>query len=272
MMITFLKRIFRVAILSIVTVNLADCATATRGSTTLFIVETAPLGSKATTTVPTKEFGKMTRVKLDRIKSGKLEEPNFKYRFCEPTPCGIEMPRKRNFHVLVAKDGYTPQVHEIGYMHRKQIKKETMRNTALAAGAVGIGTGVAISASAGSSILFGSSAAVGTAAGIVVATPSVLVGGVSLGVDAATGANYDVWPNPLPLTLQTVDNADPEWADVEAVKVDFGKMQNRNAMKSPSTKREERIERKRLLADKRREARRQKTLAKDKQKKPETTS
>ena len=248
---TYFERIFRVLILSVFAINLAACATATRGSTTLFIVETTPVGAKAETTVPTKEFGKMTKVRLDRIQSGKLEEPDFKYRFCEPTPCGIEMPRKKDFHVLVTKDGYTPEVHKIGYLHRKEIRNETVKNTALTAGAVGVGTGVAVGAATSSSILFSGGAAAGTAAGIVVAAPIVLVGGVALGVDAASGANYDVWPNPLPLELKEIDKADPEWRDVDAVKADFAKMQYREAMSVPLTARESKNKRKQELHDRR---------------------
>jgi len=248
---TVLIRKIRIFVLTILMMQLAACATATRGSTTLFIVETTPVGAKAETTVPTKEFGKMTKVRLERIKSGKLEEPEFEYRFCEPTPCGIEMPRKTEFHVLVTKDGYTPEVHQIGYKHRKEIRNETVKNTALTAGAVGVGTGVAVGAATSSSVLFSGGAAAGTAAGIVIAAPIVLVGGVALGVDAASGANYDIWPNPLPLDLQEIDKADTEWRDVDAVKADFAKMQHREAMSVPLTRRESRNKRKQELHDRR---------------------
>lgn len=241
---------FRVFILAVLAVNLTACATATRGSTTLFIVETTPVGAKATTTVPTKEFKKMTKARLDRIEAGKMEEPDFEYRFCEPTPCGIEMPRKRNFHVMVTKEGYTPQVHEIGFMHRKEIKKESLKNTALLAGGAGIATGVAVASTTTSGLLVTGGATAGTAAGIVVAAPIVLVGGVSMGIDAATGANYDVWPNPLPLSLEKIENADPEWRDVDAVKNDFAKMQYQNAMSVPMTPREAKAKRRQLELEK----------------------
>ncbi|NNC38028.1 MAG: hypothetical protein EX271_07125 [Acidimicrobiales bacterium] len=259
-------------VLIFLAVNLSACATATRGSTTMFIVETTPVGAKATTTLPTKEFGEMTKVRLNRIKSGRLEEPDFEYRFCEPTPCGIEMPRKKNFHVLVTKEGYAPQVHKIGYMHRKEIKNESLKNTALVAGGAGIATGIAVGTTATSSLLFSGGAAAGTAAGIVVAVPIVVVGGVSIGVDAATGANYDVWPNPLPLTLDEIENADPEWQDVDAVKADFAKMQHRNAMHVPLTKRESKAEQRQLLLEERQRERERKRLEKENAKQAETPS
>ena len=245
---------FRLTLLSVLfALLLPACATATRGSTTLFIVETTPVGAKATTTVPTKEFGKMTQAKLDRINSGKLEEPEFEYRFCEPTPCGIELPRRTEFHVLVTKEGFRPEVHKIGYMHRKEIKKETARNTAIAtgvAGAAGAATVASVTASLGS--IGATAGGAGVAAGAAVfAAPVVLIGGVSMGVDAASGANYDVWPNPLPLTLIEIDNAEPEWSDIEAVKADFAKMQRRNAMTVPRSPSEVRAERKRLERERR---------------------
>lgn len=262
---------FRLIFLALIMASLLPaCATATRGSTTLFIVETTPVGAKATTTVPTKEFGMMTKVRLNRIKSGKLEVPDFKYRFCEPTPCGIELPRRQNFHVLVTKDGFEPQVHEIGYMHRKEIKKETARNTALAAGVVGVTTGVAVGTAASSSILFTSSAAAGATAGALIAAPIILVGGLSMGVDAASGANYDVWPNPLPLTLEEQELSETD--DTEFVLDEFGKMQYHNAMTVPLTPREAKLERKRLIRERREKERRQKKLEKDKEKSIETSS
>jgi hypothetical protein len=203
---------------------LPACATATRGSTTMFTVETTPIGAKATTTVPMAPFKPLTKHQLKLIKRGDKPEPIVDYRYCEPTPCGIEVPRKTNFHVLVEKEGYEPQVHEIGYLHRKKIKKETIRNTAAAA-TVGGATIAGVAASTTTSTVFLSSGAVAGMAAIAVVTPIVLVGGVSMSIDASTGANYDPWPNPLPLVLAAHENPDAYVKELEKLKAKFTKMQ-----------------------------------------------
>jgi hypothetical protein len=229
---------------------LPACATATRGSTTLFTVETMPIGAKATTTVPTAPFKPLTKQQLKRIKRGEKPEPVVDYRYCEPTPCGIEVPRKTNFHVLVEKEEYEPQVHEIGYLHRKKIKKETIRNTAAAA-TVGGATIAGVAASTTTSTVFLSSGAVAGMAAIAVVTPIVLVGGVSMSIDASTGANYDPWPNPLPLALVAHENPDTYAAELETLRVEFKEMQRAKKMEVLPSRMEARKIRKRQLYERR---------------------
>jgi hypothetical protein len=68
-----------------------------------------------------------------------MEAPLYNYRSCEPSPCGIIIPRKTEFDILITKQGFAPQIHTIGFKHRKEIARETAKNTALAASTAGVG-------------------------------------------------------------------------------------------------------------------------------------
>jgi len=174
---------------------LSGCATATRGSNSNFIIETIPVGAHITTTVPVQGSERLSRHQIKRIRDGKRAAPLYTYRSCEPSPCGIIIPRKTEFDILITKEGFAPQIHTIGFKHRKAIARETARNTAIAAGTVSAG-GIALAAGVSTSL--GTTLSVGAAASgaAIIAAPIVAIGLVFGGVDAASGANFDFWPNP----------------------------------------------------------------------------
>jgi len=194
-----MKRIFIFICLGL-SYFLAGCATATRGSNSIFIVETVPIGAHVTTTVPVRSSKLLSSKDIKKIKDGEMAEPNWAYRTCEPTPCGIQIPRKTEFDILITKEGFAPQIHTIGFKHRKEIARETARNIALAAGTVAVGSAVAVTAGvSGSLVAVGTGAVIGGAA--VVAAPVVVIGLIAGSVDASSGANFDFWPNPASAQL-----------------------------------------------------------------------
>ena len=216
---------------------LPACATATRGSSTMFVVQTTPVGAKATTSLETPQSKQITQKQRLAASSKKTTELKFSYLFCEPTPCGIKMPRKSEFNILITKEGYVPKLVSISNIHRKKIPEETNKNTAIAAGVAGVGTVVTAAvigtelASAGyilTSTVVGSS----IAAGAIVAAPVILVGLVSKTVDASSGANYDLIPNPLVLKLEENTEKTSTMADANLIK-EFYKNRTQDSFDPP---------------------------------------
>lgn len=252
------KLTFAIAILSIPSL-LAGCATATRGSSTMFIIETSPVGARVETNVPIKGTPKLSRSQIKKIKLGKMDEPEFTYRYCEPTPCGIEIPRKLKLDILITKDGYLPQIHTIGIMHRKQIAKETAKNTTIAAGGTAVAGGVIGGSMA---TMFGGAVTAGPviAGAAALAAPVVLVGLIAGGVDQSTGANYDYWPNPASVKLIEVPGEEDNNTNQQAIFDEF-KARQRLARLAINLSSEERWTKKINEKDKRWKAEKAKRIA-----------
>lgn len=68
------------------TLSTTACASVTRGTTDVFVVETTPTGAQVRTT---NQFA------------------------CDSTPCSFKMPRKSEFQVTVSKEGYVTTTHSI---------------------------------------------------------------------------------------------------------------------------------------------------------------
>jgi len=181
-----------------VAAQLTACATATRGTTTLLVVNTSPAGAKVITSSETKQSKKISpSARKKALKDGTYEELGIEYRGCNPTPCGVEIPRKAQFDILVTKDGYISQTEFIDKIHRKDVVKKNAVKTVGTAAVAGGGT-AAVAGISGATVL-GSSVVAPLA--LTAAVPIIAVGGVSLMVDSASGANYDLTPNPVDMTL-----------------------------------------------------------------------
>jgi len=246
-------------------VLLTGCATATRGGSTMFIVETSPVGARVETSVPIKGTPKLSNIQIKKIKLGKMDEPKFTYRYCEPTPCGIEIPRKLKLDILITKDGYIPQIHSIDFLHRKEIAKQTARNTAIAAGGTAVAGGVI---GGGMATMFGGAVTAGPVIGgaAMLAGPVVLVGLISGGVDASTSANYDYWPNPALANLVAMNNEETEKEEKQTIIQQFAAIQ-RNAKLTPELSNEEKRENYKKKTEQQRKAKRAARKAKKQQEK-----
>ncbi|MDC7682009.1 PEGA domain-containing protein [Asticcacaulis sp. BYS171W] len=74
-----MKIVLKAAALAALALPLVSCATITRGTNDVFVVETDPIGAKVVTT------------------NGFT---------CDATPCSFKMPRKSEFQVTITKAGY----------------------------------------------------------------------------------------------------------------------------------------------------------------------
>ncbi len=200
--------------------QLTACATATRGTTTLLVVNTTPTGANVTTNIETKQSRKLRMSKRKKaMENGTGDSLKFEYLSCDPTPCGIEVSRKARFEILVSKDGHVPQLFFIDRIHRKDVAKQNSSKAVVATGAAA-GAGAAAAAATGATIL-GASAAGFFA--VLAAFPVLAAGGTSIAVDAASGANFDLTPNPVTANLQTTAQSPDTQADVDFIMSEFYK-------------------------------------------------
>lgn len=222
--------------------SLSACATASRGSSTNLIVNTDPIGAKATTYLVKDKPRGLSRDDILKIRAGLETEPKYKQQFCDPTPCGIELPRKSTLPILITKKGYLPQIVMISHIHRKEMQKITARNTGIATVASGV-TGGGIAYGFGS--MFGATASAGTVAtGVVVfAIPAVGIGLISAGVDSNTGANFDLYPNPVQVQLYPMPPGEEGRKQEQAIRAQYRKLRREALITLPPApvSREQRI-------------------------------
>jgi len=192
-----------------VSITLGACATIERGSRDTFIVYTSPIAANVTTDMP--------------IENPSGENPSSKnqedsYFGCAPTPCAINMPRKYGFSVLISKDGYRPQSYAVESLRYKELVKRNAQAV--------VGTTISAGAIAGTSIatldailvgVGGASTGVAVSALAVTVLPVAAVGGLSLAVDADTGANRDFYPNPMSIKLVKQISPEESEATVEFI-------------------------------------------------------
>lgn len=195
---------------------LPACATVNKGGADHFRVDSAPQGATVTTTLETRESKK-------RRMRDPAREPQ--YVGCRPTPCSIKMSRHSKFIATIEMDGYEPA--EI-------FVDSSTRQGSFAGSAImttGTVTGVAVMGAATAAAMqafaaqFGavlasttvniatygllnippSSFAVTTtstsSAAASAVPPALAVSGGMLLVDAASGANKKLFPNPVVMGL-----------------------------------------------------------------------
>jgi len=148
------------------------CATATRGTHEVVKIASEPEGARAISNLPSKSKAAIGG-----------------YYGCEPTPCGINFPRKSDPVVEVSKDGY------------QSLKFKLTSAVATSATSVPEGTIIA-------GLPPGSHAVAGSPeflkripVGGMVVTGGVLSLGAGAVLDIATGANNSLSPNPVTVFL-----------------------------------------------------------------------
>jgi len=155
---------------------LSACATVLRTPNTNFVIQTLPAGASVTTDLKIlSTAGNATA-----------------YYGCAPTPCSIKLPRRSDFNVLVVKSGYQPFTYAI----TKDRNKEVAKRNAKANITIGAGASTALIVSSAGALPALSLPAAGAIAGAV-ALPAVPVIGLTTGIDLASGALIDLYPNPL---------------------------------------------------------------------------
>ena len=218
----------RFLLICLIGLFLSSCATVNRGSTDYFRIDTVPQGAKATTSLE-------TSASLIAREKNKNIAPV--YKGCEPTPCSIPLPRRSEFIITLEQDGYENAEMYITNSSNSGSFTANMAATTVtsagvttaAAGSIAaVATGVLTTSTVVVGGALGASASIGTfglipaqtaistgvslgASSAPVTTtssvlsaavpPALLVTGGMLLTDVATGANVNLFPNPVVLQL-----------------------------------------------------------------------
>jgi len=187
--------------LIVMAVILSACSTVNRGSTDYFRIDTVPQGAKVTTSVIEKSKKKPRNRQYGRNKD---TSSSATYIGCHPTPCAIALPRRSEFVVKLEHPGYEPT--------ELFIRSTTMKGGTTANAAANLATasgtsfalvGMAASFSATFTPLFSLGTQSVNASGIATtgATAGLGIGVGMIAVDMATGANLNLFPNPVVIEL-----------------------------------------------------------------------
>ena len=185
-----MKPLFLISLAGLI---LSGCATVNRGATDYFRIDTVPQGAKATTSIETSASLKA------RAKNNDIPPV---YKGCDPTPCSIALPRRSEFIITLEQDGY-----EDAQMYITSSTSSASFTANMAAAATTTATTATatafIVAPVFSAITFGvvPASTFGTALLSSAVPPLLVANGGMLLVDTATGANENLFPNPVVLQL-----------------------------------------------------------------------
>lgn len=171
-----MKFIFPVCVLFIFGSSLSGCATATRGTHEMVMVNSEPPGAKA----------------ISDIQSNQAKNTINGYIGCEPTPCGLNISRKAAPVITVSKDGYDPIKFKI-------ISSNATSATSVPTGAIVAGLETGSHVKAGSPELI---KRIPIGGAIIAGGLWTMGGGILL--DAATGAGRSLSPNPVTVYLAPI--------------------------------------------------------------------
>ena len=183
---------FRIILLISAACISTGCATVNRGTDDHFRIDTVPQGAKITTSIET------SKSKRKRRKNKNITP---EYKGCDPTPCAIQLPRRSEFTFTVEHAGYEPfEMYITSSKNRGSFVANTAATTATTAGVSGAAIVTLTSIATG---IFGSGASTTVAPALAGAAvpPALAVTGTMLLVDAGTGANLNLFPNPVVLEL-----------------------------------------------------------------------
>ena len=182
--------------------SLTACNTVSRGATDYLRIDTVPQGAKVTTTIET--------FASKRKNLGKFNAKR-EYRSCSPTPCLLQVGRRKGFAIKIEHEGYEPA--EIA-IHGDIPMQTANLDMAVPAGSIAanVGLGTASGAIAGSiavgfSQTFYSIFTLGSVqaptSGIVAGATAAGAGvGVAMvGFDLASGSYENIYPNPVIVKL-----------------------------------------------------------------------
>jgi len=221
--------VFRLIVLLILAACISTgCATVNRGADDHFRIDTVPQGAKITTSIET------SKSKRKRRKNKNIAP---EYKGCNPTPCAIQLSRHSEFTFTAEHAGYEPVEMYITSSHKRgSFTANTAATAATTAGTVAttaaIGAGISaattglatgLGAGLGASFTFGlipvetavsagfaAGASSVPSAGAIAASavpPALAVTGTMLLIDAGTGANRNLYPNPVVLELAPTGTA-----------------------------------------------------------------
>lgn len=182
----------RLILAFICSIILSGCATVNRGATDHFRIDTVPQGATVTTSIP-KDKG-----------ARKAEMSKSDYIGCWPTPCAIALPRRSEFVATLEHPGYEPT--NIFIRSSKLKGGSTASAAANLASASGSGfaiAGMVATMDALFTTLFSLGSQTVNTSGIATtgATAGLGIGVGMIAVDMASGANLNLFPNPVVIEL-----------------------------------------------------------------------
>lgn len=220
-----------ILIVTFIATGLSGCATVNRGITDHFRIDSVPQGAKATTSIETAQS-----------KAARRKNPNLEpvYHSCEPTPCAIPLYRRSEFIITLEQEGFETAEMFISNSSRSGSFTANMAATTAtttgtmaagaAAGAAIASTATALTTTTVGGILGGSASLAtfglipvetGVSTGISLFTsqtpaissssaasaaipPALIVTGGMLVTDVVTGANINLYPNPVVLKMAPI--------------------------------------------------------------------
>lgn len=209
---TVFSDLARAAAIGATALAVSGCATALRGTKTDFIIATEPAGATVKTDLETKKSKREKR--QQRYVPATLSTYEPEYYGCAPTPCKFKVSRNSEFTVTITMEGYHPATI--------QVKNKFGGGKTSAAGAAATTTGAYLASyavissatymatSLVSALTFGATTATNAGAAAAATTVAGGVGIIMLGVDLASGAMLDLYPNPAMLILIPADQPLPE--------------------------------------------------------------
>lgn len=193
-------RILNLTLITIA-IMLSACSTVNRGSKDHFRIDTVPQGAKVTTSVINNSENKRRK---NQYSSYQDKKTKVTYHSCEPTPCAIKLPRRSEFVAKLEHPGYEP----VEVFIRSSSLKGGSTSNAAAGLATASGSGFALAGMAASmKALYTSLFTLGTqsvnTSGIAAsgAAAGLGVGVGMIAIDVATGANLNLFPNPVVIEL-----------------------------------------------------------------------
>ena len=204
---------FRYILLGLTAITLSSCATVNNSGEDYFRIDSVPQGATAVTSIETKKS------LSDRRKNSDLEPV---YVSCSPTPCAIKLPRRSKFIVKLEHPGYEDAELFIAHSSKSgSFTANMLSTTATSAGTtvasaaisaalstIALQTTTLVGTALANSLTFGAVPVTAGTASISTATvlssaipPALAVTGGALLIDAASGANQNLYPNPVVLKL-----------------------------------------------------------------------
>lgn len=190
---------------------LSACATVNHGSHDYFRVDSVPQGATVTTSLETPQ---------SKARRQNKDTPN-EYLGCSPTPCAIKAPRTSKFIATIELEGYESveifidsSTKQGALVTNAAVTSGTMAGVTVAGAATSaavltplVQVGTLTVSSVGSAVTGGLiqptvGAGVSTSSQVgVIAPPMIAVAGGMILTDIATGANMNLFPNPVVIGL-----------------------------------------------------------------------
>ena len=182
----------RLLLILVCAANLAACATVNRGVEDYMRVDTVPQGAKVT-------VERKRNYTKDRH-TRRQKKPYIETFICEATPCAIAVPRRSKLLVTIEKLGFETSEIYIGSSTKRGGAIGSMAANSVTLAGIGAGYGAFV-AGFGNAVSLGLTNYSSSAFAASGAAIGLGAGAGMIAIDAATGSNLNLYPNPIVLGL-----------------------------------------------------------------------